>query len=239
MLLGRNSDFLTALEPQNASCLYRLEGSHAVIGNTTAFVELEDGVNERGLAGGLTSVWPGPLVPGLNAGMLLRLALETCASVEETLDLLRRVPTASSHTLVLADRTGDIALVESRGGRLALRRPAENPAFVCAVNAYHLPELAPFHRPGEDDWQAEERWRTMTAALEAGVGSPREAMDLLAGRRGFLCQYDRASGHDTVWSAVYDLSGGRSYLAEGNPRRTPFRENRRLAHPGGPENWAD
>lgn len=228
VLLGRNSDFLTALEAQNASCLYRLEGSRALIGNTTAFVELEDGVNDRGLAVGLTSVWPGPLTPGLNAGMLLRLVLETCSGVAEALELLRRVPTASSHTLVLADRTGDLALAESRGGQLALCRPTGRDAFVCAVNTYHLPELAPFNCPEEDNWQAEERWRTMTAALETGVGSLREAMDLLGGRRGFLCQYDRSSGHDTVWSAVYGLSAGRVFRAEGNPLRTPFREDRRL-----------
>ena len=47
---------------------------------------------------------------------------------------------------------------------------------------------------------------------------------LLAGRKGFLCQYARAAGRDTVWSAACDLTRRRCLLAEGNPGRTAFRE---------------
>lgn len=223
-LLGRNSDFLTALKGSNAHLVCRPAGGLALLGNTTAFVELEDGVNSAGLAAGLTSVLPEPPRPGLNAGMLLRLVLETCGSVGEALGLLERVPTASSHTLVLADRRGDIALVEQHGERRAVRRPAEETAWVCAVNRCHLPETAPPAPDSGDDWQAEERYRTLTRALPAGLRTAAEAMDLLAGRRGFLCQYDRCGGHDTVWSAVYDLSAGEIWLAEGNPGRLPFRK---------------
>lgn len=222
ILLGRNSDFLTAWEENNTRCVYRPAGGRRLLGNTTAFVELEDGVNDAGLAIGLTSVWPGPLHPGLNAGMFLRLALETCECVGEALALLERVPMASSHTLVLADRTGEIALAEGRGERYALRRFAGEDAWVCAVNGCHLPEMAEYSRPGEDDWRAEERYETMVKALAAGIRTAEEAMELLGGRRGFLCQYDRRSGHDTVWSALYDLTAGETWLAGGNPGRTAF-----------------
>lgn len=222
ILLGRNSDFLTACAENNTRCVYHPAGGQQFLGNTTAFVEMEDGVNDAGLAIGLTSAAPGPLHPGLNAGMFLRLALESCGSVGEALALLERVPMASSHTLVLADRGGEIALVESRGERHAVRRPAGEAAWVCAVNRDHLPEMAAYNRPEEDDWQAEERFRTMTAALAAGVSTAGEAMDLLRGGRGFLCQYDRRSGHDTVWSVLYDLTAGETWLAGGNPSRTEF-----------------
>lgn len=222
VFLGRNSDFLTACEENNTHCTYRQAEGGRLLGNTTAFVELEDGVNGEGLAIGLTSVFPGPLCPGLNAGMFLRLALETCGSVGEALALLERVPVGSSHVLVLADKTGDIALAESRSGHHAVCRPAGENGWVCAVNRYQLPEMAGFSRPGVDDWQAEERFRTMTDALSAGVRTAEEAMELLRGERGFLCQYDRRSGHDTVWSALYGLTAGDVWLAGGNPSRTSF-----------------
>lgn len=230
VLLGRNSDFLTALEDQNANCLYRFPGGGAFLGNTTAFVEMEDGVNRLGLAAGLTSVYPGSPLPGLNAGLLLRLVLETCGDVAEALSLLRQIPTASSHTLVLADRSRDLALVESCGAHMAVCRPEGPDGYVCAVNTFHLPEMLPCNHPVEDTWQAEERYATMVRALSSPleVGSAAGAMALLSGRRGFLCQYDRSTGQDTVWSAVYDLSGGRVYRAESNPARTPFREDSRL-----------
>ena len=104
ILLGRNSDFYTALEEENKAVEYRLSGSPpAVLGHTTAFAELEDGVNAHGLAAGLTAVCPTVPRPGLNAGLLLRLLLETCRSVEEAVTLIRGLPLASAQTLILAD----------------------------------------------------------------------------------------------------------------------------------------
>ena len=76
---------------------------------------MEDGVNEKGLAAGLTSVYPpsgasGPLIaPGMNAGLLLRFFLERCASVEEALVWLKRLPVSSAQTFTLADAGGKIA----------------------------------------------------------------------------------------------------------------------------------
>lgn len=54
IIFGRNSDFLTEIEKLYDSCYYKLEDSYFFIGNTTAFAEMEDGVNEYGLAAGLT-----------------------------------------------------------------------------------------------------------------------------------------------------------------------------------------
>ena len=57
ILFGRNSDFLTELQDNNRNVQYCFsDGSHAFYGNTTSFVQVEDGVNEKGLAAGLTSV---------------------------------------------------------------------------------------------------------------------------------------------------------------------------------------
>ena len=231
VLFGRNSDFLTALEGHNASCFVRpTDSGFSFIGSTTSFLQMEDGVNEAGLAVGLTSVTPaGPPRPGLNAGMALRLLLESCADVAEALALLRRLPLSSCHTLVLADRRGNLALAECCPERTALRRPEGQGAFVCAVNSLHLPEMVSFRREAEDDWQAEERYRTLTAALSRfgpDMG-PREGMDLLGGKYGFLCQYDRSLGRDTVWSMLWD--GAHLLRAEGNPARVPFREDSRLS----------
>ena len=49
---------------------------------------MEDGINEYGLAVGLTSVAPTKIKPGINAGMLLRLFLEKCKSVTELTALI-------------------------------------------------------------------------------------------------------------------------------------------------------
>lgn len=276
VLLGRNSDFLTELEKLNLNVIYRLTGgAFAFTGNTTSFIQMEDGVNEYGLAAGLTSVYPHEIKPGFNAGLLLRYFLEKCRTVSEAVAWARKLPIASAQTITLADSIGDIAVIECsaeevhiagafKGGAMdiadahkgksmdmtgTLKKKAphaadafiaepndEKPAldaesrFVCATNAFHLPGMSGYNTSGIDDWSAEERYQTLTAALSRGnhIASPAFARELLSGKHGFLCQYDRKTGRDTVWSVIYDLSGRKIYRSEGNPGRCAYKEDRRF-----------
>lgn len=158
--------------------------------------------------------------------MVLRLLAETCAAVPEALDRLRVLPLASCQTLTLADAAGDIAVAacSPEGMRVEPSRPRRDPSSA-AANLFHSDLAVPLP-PGLDSWRAAERYDTMRRVLEregetlalSGVQA------LLAGRKGFLCQYDRAAGRDTVWSAACDLTRRRCLLAEGNPGRTAFRE---------------
>jgi len=232
ILLGRNSDFLPELEEANLNVLYRFSsGGFSFTGNTTAFLAMEDGVNDQGLSIGLTSVYPPTVRPGMNGGMLLRLFLEKCRSTGEVIARLRDIPVSSAQTFTVADASGDIAVVECFADGAAVVRPAGGKSYVRAVNTFHSPELRHWNDPNRDDWDSEARYRTLTQALDCGEMDPSKAQALLAGKLGFLCQYDRASGKDTVWSVVYDLKGRRVFRAEGNPSRVPFREDRRFPFP--------
>ena len=71
ILFARNSDFLVSLEKLYMNCLYDLDNVYAFNGNTTAFIEMEDGINEYGLAVGLTFVYPTVIKAGFNSGMLV------------------------------------------------------------------------------------------------------------------------------------------------------------------------
>lgn len=230
VILGRNSDFLTALERQNLNVVYRLnDGAYAFTGNTTAFVEMEDGINQHGLAVGLTAVYPQQPKPGWNAGLLLRYLLERCKTVKEAIHTLHSLPIASSQTFTMADCTGEIALVECNAEQVAVRQGLQQP-FVCATNRFHLEEMQPYHLPQVDDWFAQTRYQTLYTALkQKGNGVDLLfAKELLSGNCGFLCQYDRSTGKDTVWSVVYDLKQRKIYRCEGNPGRRSFREDKRF-----------
>ena len=173
---------------------------------------------------GLTSAAPGEIRPGLNAGMLLRLMLETCASTAEALALLERVPIASAQTFTLADPSGEIAVAECCALGMKILRPAAGAPFVCAVNRFESPEMRPLSGPCPDDWEAGPRLAVMKSALARLAPSinEEEARAILSGQHGFLCQYDRRTGRDTVWAAVYDLKGRVCSLAPGNPGRCGF-----------------
>ena len=224
VLLGRNSDFLTAQERGCCHLTCRPAEGYAFLGNTTSFIQMEDGVNQRGLAVGLTSAAPGEIRPGLNAGMLLRLMLDTCASTAEALALLERVPIASAQTFTLADPSGEIAVAECCALGMKILRPAAGAPFVCAVNRFESPEMRPLSGPCPDDWEAGPRLAVMKSALARLAPSinEEEARAILSGQHGFLCQYDRRTGRDTVWAAVYDLKGRVCSLAPGNPGRCGF-----------------
>lgn len=210
--------------------VYRLnEGAYAFTGNTTAFVEMEDGINQHGLAVGLTAVYPRQPKPGWNAGLLLRYLLERCKTVKEAIHTLHVLPIASSQTFTMADCTGEIALVECNAEQVAVRQGLQQP-FVCATNRFYLEEMQQYNLPQVDDWFAQTRYQTLYTALKQkrnGVDLL-FAKELLSGNCGFLCQYDRSTGKDTVWSVVYDLKQRKIYRCEGNPGRRSFREDKRF-----------
>lgn len=245
ILLGRNSDFLTDLEKLNMNAIYRLsDGAYAFTGNTTAFVEIEDGINEYGLAIGLTSVFPVVRKPGFNAGLLLRYLLEKCRTVPEAISCIEKLPIGSAQTLTLADSGGKIAVVEC----CAERTEISCTGFVCATNRFHLPQMEPYNLPDTaksdlsqmktksgnlseiDDWFAQIRYETLQSALtdKASVPGLSFARGLLSGEYGFLCQYDRSTGKDTVWSVIYDPKHRRIYRCEKNPGRGKFTEDLRF-----------
>ena len=232
ILLGRNSDFIPALEKLNMNVIYRFSpnGSHSFTGNTTAFIEMEDGVNCRGLAAGLTSVYPAVRKPGLNAGMLLRFFLEKCENTEDVIRQLDRLPVSSSQTFTVADSKGETAVIERSPQRTKVIRPSKERPFVCATNIFSSEEMSAFQKTGIDTWRAEERYETLSRSLTAHSGRMdlSAVQNLLAGKEGFLCQYDRQNGTDTVWSVVYDLSGKGIYRTEGNPGRRKFKKDERF-----------
>jgi len=230
IVFARNSDFLVSIEKLYMNCQYALEGAYAFNGNTTAYVEMEDGVNEHGLAAGLCFVYPKINKPGFNAGMLIRYILEKCKTTNDAISALKRLPIASSQTITLADRSGDIAVVECNAEKFVVIRPEPGRNFVAAANCFVSNEMLPYRNTEVDDWRADELWRTARDTL---ANNPQKlsvgfAEDILAGKHGFMCQYDRKTNADTVWSLVYDLKRKQIWRAEGNPSRKVFGEDTRM-----------
>ncbi len=232
ILLCRNSDFLTALEKLNTNVIYRFtNNSYSFTGNTTAFIEVEDGVNEYGLAVGMTSVYPVAVRPGFNAGMLLRFFLEKCRTAEEVICSIRRLPISSAQTITVADAGGNTAVIECNSEKTAVIRPSAERPFVCAANIFNSAEMSALQNLNIGNWQSEQRYGTLVKALGKSGGKMdiEAAKDLLSGKNGFLCQYDRATGKDTVWSVIYDLKEKAIYRAEGNPGRKSFIKDGRFS----------
>lgn len=228
IVFGRNSDFLVSIEKFNMNCIYKLDESYWFNGNTTSFIQMEDGMNEHGLAVGLTFIYPHIRKPGLNAGMLLRYFLEKCRTTDEVIDELKKLPIASAQTFTVADSLGKIAVIESNPETLEVIYPKEGEDFVVTANNFNSEKLKCFRTSEDiDDWRSEERYFNAKTALELNRKdySVAFAQKLLSGDYGFMCQYDRRKNADTVWSVVYDVKNCKIYrvketLLERNLKRT-------------------
>lgn len=225
-VFGRNSDFPVSLEKLYMNVLYQLEGVYSFTGNTTAFIEMEDGVNEYGFAVGLTFIPVKKIKPGFNAGILTRYLLEKCKTVNEAVAEIQKLPIASGGTLTMADSTGAIMVAELSADDINIICPQKN--YVFATNVFVSEKMTQLNIPGFDNWQAETRYQVMENAFERMKPSLSFARDLLGGKFGFMCQYDRKKNADTVWSVIYDLSEKRIYRAEGNPGRKAYKEDLRF-----------
>ncbi len=230
IILGRNSDFLVELEKLYMNCLYKLDNVYSFNGNTTAFVEMEDGINEHGLAIGLTFIYPEVIRVGFNAGILVRYLLEKCKTTNEVIEKLRDIPIASQQTLTIADSTGNIVVVECNSEYIEVIKPSEVDGFVVAANEFNSPKMKKYNNYDIDDWRAEERYSVAYNSLKENSHhfSIELVKDILSGKYGFMCQYDRKTNADTVWSVIYDVKNRKIYRIEGNPSRKKFQEDRRL-----------
>ena len=230
LIFGRNSDFLVSLEKLYMNCLYNLKGVYAFNGNTTAFIEIEDGINEYGLAIGLTFVYPKITRAGFNSGMLVRYLLEKCKTTNEVIEALNMIPIASQQTLTVIDSVGNFAGIECNCCHIEVIKPTENESFVVAANCFVSQKMIEYNNHDIDDWRSDERYSVAYDSLKKNNNhfSSELARDILSGKYGFMCQYERKSGADTVWSVVYDVKNKKVFRVEGNPSRKKFVEDSRM-----------
>lgn len=224
IILTKNSDFLKDIEDYCDSIYYKLDDSYSFIGNTTAFIEIEDGINEKGLAAALTFVYPTIIDYGFNAGMIIRYILEKCSAVDEALEFLKNIPISSAQNIVLADKNGDIALIECNCRNIEIIKND----YVFISNHFISKSMKEYNTDIEDDIYSNERYITMEKAFKNYDYDLDFAKKLISGEYGFLCQYDRKLNFDTVWSSIYSIKNKKIYIAEGNPSRKKFKEDKRL-----------
>jgi len=228
IFLGRNSDMFPSLKATSESILYRPDNGYMFLGHSTSMVQMEDGINEYGLAIGMNFLMTKYRKPGLNTGMIIRYILENCKTVQEAVDLLKTLPISSTQNLMIADKGGDKAVVECSPCKMIVRR---SDGFLVSTNHFVDKAMQSEHANPNDNWYlSKDRYETVQNALsnELSAKDRLYAQDILSGKMGFLCQYDKKLNFDTIWSVVYGLTDMSIFCAEGNPSKTKFKEDTRL-----------
>lgn len=228
---GRNNDLPPFLKKTSKSILYEPEMGYSFIGNTSSMVNLEEGLNQKGLAVAMEFVVPQKISPGINSVFLVRYLVEKCASTKEAIRALQKLPVASNCQIILADKTGDMAVAECTPDKIFVRKPAADERFVVAANHFSSDEMKEYNTSNWNIYSSDKRYQTAYKALKRidSVDGVEHAKNILSGKHGFMCQYEKALNFETIWSSVFDITNNKIYRAEGNPQRTKYAEDKRTA----------
>lgn len=223
-LVGRNYDMFYRIKDYCESYYTAPEGGYRSLGHTEAFVGREDGVNEMGLGvamSGITSYFK----PGLAFWIAIRYILDRCSSVREGVDFLIETPHHATITFLLADPSGEMAVVEAGPESTAVREPEEE--FIVSTNHFNHPDLREVNIFEPPDSRI--RYRTIVESLRSMDELSEEHLkSILSSHEGLVCSHRDEVGLGTLWSMVAELNTLRVWRAEGHPCKTEFEEDERL-----------
>ncbi|MHA1845295.1 MAG: C45 family autoproteolytic acyltransferase/hydrolase [Promethearchaeota archaeon] len=229
---GRNNDLPPYLKDVSKSIYYDPVKGYKFILNTSSFVNGEEGINEKGLVATMTFVKPKPeeIMPGFNSLFIVRYLLEKCMTVRDSLKTIKKLPIASSCNILLADKNNEMVVVECTPLELNVRIPKNNKRgenFIVAVNHFTSEKMSKHDASNKNVYSSKIRYETAYNALEKGdYEDPITfSRDLLSGKHGFICQYKNIK-FETIWSTIIDVFNKKVYMADGNPQKTKFSENK-------------
>lgn len=214
VMVARNYDMSEKIDEMKM-CTTRIKGRYAHIGSSMILFGRGDGMNEHGLvvsqssAGmpvGALPMMRKPKVTGLQFWAVIRTVLEQCRTVDEALTLVIEMPISYNINMILADRDGKAALVETLDGRKAVKKiDSKSPEqFLCATNHLVLPELKDMEPMKMKNSAA--RYELINDALSRGQDISKEELKNLLSRKypeGLACSYyDDMFG--TLRSMVFD-----------------------------------
>ena len=224
---ARNMDMFPEYKKTSESVLYRADGKNVFLAHSTAMISVEDGINEHGLCAALTFLLAKKINPGINGGFLIRKALEDCKTTDEAVQLVLNLPISSSHNLIFADKNGKMAVVECANGKKKVRYGDK---FVIATNHFLTDSMTNYNNSEYNWYHTNDRYETIQHCLHnVQTMDFNECKNIISGKYGFVCQFEKKLNFDTIWSAIYDLNSLYNEICEGNPSKSIYKCDSRLA----------
>jgi predicted choloylglycine hydrolase len=233
IVFGRNYDFFYSFKKYTESYLTCPKDSYFSIGHTDVFIGREDGINENGLAIGMTGVEGKKVKPGISFCLALRCVLDKCANVEESLKILTGTHLSNSSNFLLSDKEGDMAVVEASPERVRVRKPKEEDNLIVCTNHFLHPEMQEMEDLSErnrSNWDSIPRYTTILESIKQRKGKIdlKSAQRILANHSGYVCSHQEKIKLGTIWSITATLKELKIFRAEGHPCKTKYKQDPRL-----------
>lgn len=235
IIYGRNNDLPPYLRNGSSSEIYAPINGNRFNITTSSFINGEEGLNEHGLAVAMTFVMTDlkKIQPGFNSCFVVRYLLEKAGNTEEAIKMLMNLPVASNCNILLADKSGKMAVIECTPLVKRIREAEDyvNGSIVCTVNSFTSDEMEEYDDGNGNDYNSHERYRVVINSFQSKNIKDdfiKTTEQLLKGDYGFMCQYDNEPDFETVWSSIFELESLMIYRAEGDPRKNKFIIDSRL-----------
>jgi predicted choloylglycine hydrolase len=227
LYVGRSYEWSHEDEDLNLSTA-RVAGRAAHVGFSTNLFGRVDGLNEHGLcvtmsSGAIPNVPPVKALAepgGCRFWAAIRTVLDRCRTVDEALEVVQELPLSSTVILILADRSGQAALVEIFDSHRAVKRvgPGAPEGVLFATNHYTLPAMLTYDITRMR--QSVARYRAIQSRLQAAAPhiTPETIRGILTDPvpQGIYCPcYSDYLG--TLWSQIFDVTAGTVEVCFGAP----------------------
>lgn len=206
-LFGRNHDWIMSILPYTTV----LESNPTGSMQSLQFIETPGlsagGVNEVGLAVGVTLVPRNTIKPqpGIAANLATRWILDHFTCVDEAVAYLKEIPHISGYTLLIADASGSMIRVELSPDKVVIGSPEDG--LILATTHYLCEEMRVYENLDlEFDWtyERERRVRRWFAECKGSISHKDVQYVLGTHENGVCCHWEEdgePAGTTWSWSA--------------------------------------
>ncbi|RLQ93785.1 C45 family autoproteolytic acyltransferase/hydolase [Falsibacillus albus] len=178
---------------------------YAIIGPSQRVTGRMDGMNEKGLAVGYNFMHRKNPGDGFICCMIGRLILESCANVQEAVEMLKEIPHRHSFSYVVFDRSGETYVVETSPRKVAVRQ-----SQACTNHFELLTE--------ENRNHLVDSKRRLEAMQENGASEASDAFRMMNDRNKGVFSDLYSSWAGTIHTSAYFPNELRAWMALGGDR---------------------
>ena len=226
-IVGRNYDMLFDFKKFTESSLIAPKDRYSYISQSDVFIGRSDGINEKGLSVAMSFVNGTEIQTGISFHFIVRKVLEDCENTHQAVELIQKANVSTANNFLIADKNGEIVVVESAPQKSMVRRPKKDERFVYITNQFISDEMKAYDGGGVEWSKSLERYKGLNERL-----SSLKKIDLDKAKEILsdtcVCLDLKKEKFGTIWSIVANLNDLKIERAETKPKLTNYKPETRL-----------